>query len=80
MGRGARCAAVSLSASEARAQHVVDLIAQDPADLARQLDGHSVTTTAGTVRLATAHAPLVVVEAPTGATASWRSSPTRTSR
>ncbi|WP_175873865.1 nodulation protein NfeD [Burkholderia sp. BCC0397] len=54
--------AVSLSASEARAQHVVDLIAQDPADLARQLDGRSVTTTAGTVRLATAHAPLVVVE------------------
>ena len=71
--------AVSLSASEARAQHVVDLIAQDPADLARQLDGHSVTTTAGTVRLATAHAPLVVV-GPTGAAASWRSSPTRTSR
>ncbi|AXF22877.1 serine protease [Burkholderia pyrrocinia] len=54
--------AVSLSASEARAQHVVDLIAQDPADLARQLDGRSATTTAGTVRLATAHAPLVVVE------------------
>ncbi|WP_423368008.1 NfeD family protein [Burkholderia sp. LMG 32019] len=54
--------AVSLSADEARAQHVVDLIAQDPADLARQLDGHTVTTTAGTVRLATAHAPLVVVE------------------
>ncbi|WP_423393856.1 NfeD family protein [Burkholderia sp. LMG 21824] len=54
--------AVSLSANEARAQHVIDLIAQDPADLARQLDGHSATTTAGTVRLATAHAPLVVVE------------------
>ncbi|RQS19486.1 nodulation protein NfeD [Burkholderia sp. Bp8992] len=53
--------AVSLSASEARAQHVVDLIAQDPADLARQLDGHGATTTAGTVRLATAHAPLVVL-------------------
>ncbi|KVK96668.1 NfeD family protein [Burkholderia cepacia] len=54
--------AVSLSASEARAQHVVDLIAQDPADLARQLDGHRATTTAGTVLLATAHAPLVIVE------------------
>ncbi|ABX17338.1 NfeD family protein [Burkholderia multivorans] len=54
--------AVSLSANEARAQHVVDLIAQDPADLARQLDGRSVTTAAGTLRLATAHAPLVVVE------------------
>ncbi|AIO36245.1 hypothetical protein DM39_5638 [Burkholderia cenocepacia] len=54
--------AVSLSANEARAQHVVDLIAQDPADLARQLDGRTVTTTAGTLRIATAHAPLVVVE------------------
>ncbi|WP_042978303.1 NfeD family protein, partial [Burkholderia sp. AU4i] len=54
--------AVSLSASEARAQHVVDLIAQDPADLARQLDGHTATTTAGTVKLATTHAPLVIVE------------------
>ncbi|WP_175911018.1 NfeD family protein [Burkholderia metallica] len=54
--------AVSLSANEARAQHVIDLIAQDPADLARQLDGHRATTTAGTLRLATAHAPLVVVE------------------
>ncbi|KML61833.1 serine protease [Burkholderia cepacia] len=54
--------AVSLSANEARAQHVVDLIALDPADLARQLDGRSATTTAGTLRLATAHAPLVVVE------------------
>ncbi|MBR8315986.1 nodulation protein NfeD [Burkholderia dolosa] len=54
--------AVSLSANEARAQHVVDAIAQNPADLARQLDGRTVTTAAGTFRLATAHAPLVVVE------------------
>ncbi|WP_260427195.1 NfeD family protein [Burkholderia stagnalis] len=54
--------AVSLSATEARTQHVVDLIAQDPADLARQLDGRTVTTSAGAQRLATAHAPLVVVE------------------
>lgn len=53
--------ALSLSATEARAQHVVDLIAQDPADLARQLDGRTVTTTAGTVHVATAHAPLVVL-------------------
>ena len=53
--------AVSLSANEARAQHVVDLIAQDPADLARQLDGRTVTTSAGTLHLATAHAPLVVL-------------------
>ncbi|ABO56328.1 nodulation protein NfeD [Burkholderia vietnamiensis] len=53
--------AVSLSANDARAQHVVDLIAQDPADLARRLDGRTVTTSAGTLRLATAHAPLVVL-------------------
>ncbi|AOI76431.1 NfeD family protein [Burkholderia sp. NRF60-BP8] len=53
--------AVSLSANEARMQHVVDLIAQDPADLARQLDGRAATTTAGTLHLATAHAPLVVL-------------------
>ncbi|KVG55836.1 NfeD family protein [Burkholderia territorii] len=53
--------ALSLSATEARAQHVVDLIAQDPADLARQLDGRTVTTTAGTLHVATAHAPLAVL-------------------
>ncbi|CAG9274990.1 NfeD family protein [Paraburkholderia unamae] len=53
--------AVSLSDEEARDQHVIDLIAQDPADLARQLDGRTATTSAGTVRLATAHAPLEVV-------------------
>ncbi|CAD6519449.1 hypothetical protein LMG27952_01147 [Paraburkholderia hiiakae] len=58
--------AVSLSDEEARDQHVIDLIAQDPADLARQLDGRTVTTTAGTLRLATAHAPLEVV------TPDWR--------
>ncbi|WP_042264119.1 NfeD family protein [Paraburkholderia heleia] len=53
--------AVSLSDEEARDQHVIDLIAQNPADLARQLDGRTVTTTAGTLRVATAHAPLEVV-------------------
>ncbi|WP_322028554.1 nodulation protein NfeD [Paraburkholderia sp. J76] len=53
--------AVSLSDEEARDQHVIDLIARDPADLARQLDGRTVTTTAGTLRVATAHAPLEVV-------------------
>ncbi|MBB2927520.1 NfeD family protein [Paraburkholderia silvatlantica] len=53
--------AVSLSDEEARDQHVIDLIAQDPADLARRLDGRTVTTTAGTLRVATAHAPLEVV-------------------
>ncbi|MBN3793306.1 nodulation protein NfeD, partial [Burkholderia sp. Ac-20353] len=54
--------AVSLSAEEARTQHVVDLIAQDAADLARQVDGRTVSTTAGAHKLATAQAPLLVVE------------------
>jgi membrane-bound serine protease (ClpP class) len=53
--------AVSLSDSEALAQHVVDLIAQDPADLARQVDGRLVTTSSGPLRLDTAHAPLEAV-------------------
>ncbi|WP_028218594.1 NfeD family protein, partial [Paraburkholderia oxyphila] len=53
--------AVSLSSSEALDQHVVDLIALDPVDLAHKLDGREVTTAAGTVRLATANAPLVYV-------------------
>ncbi|MFX1765955.1 nodulation protein NfeD [Paraburkholderia sp. A1RI-2L] len=53
--------AVSLSASEALDQHVIDLIAQDPADLARELDGRTIATAAGTVRIDTAHAPLVYV-------------------
>lgn len=54
--------AVSLSATEALDQHVIDLIAQDPADLARRLDGRTVMTAAGPVRVATANAPLVFVE------------------
>lgn len=54
--------AVSLSASEALAQHVVDVIAQDPADLARQLSGRAVSTVTGAHRLATAQAPLEIVE------------------
>ncbi|MCG5075391.1 NfeD family protein [Paraburkholderia tagetis] len=53
--------AVSLSASEALDQHVIDLIAEDPVDLAHKLDGRAIATQAGTVRLATAHAPLVYV-------------------
>ncbi|HTH58609.1 MAG TPA: nodulation protein NfeD [Paraburkholderia sp.] len=50
--------AVSLSSSEALEQHVIDLIATDPADLARRLDGRTATTTLGTVRVSTAHARL----------------------
>jgi len=53
--------AVSLSSSEALDQHVIDLIAEDPADLAHKLDGREIATAAGTVRLDTAHAPLVYV-------------------
>lgn len=53
--------AVSLSSSEALDQHVIDLIAEDPVDLAHKLDGREIATAAGTVRLATAHAPFVYV-------------------
>lgn len=50
--------AVSLPAADARALHVVDLVAADPADLLRQLDGREVSTVSGLHRLDTAHAPL----------------------
>ncbi|XUW90563.1 nodulation protein NfeD [Burkholderia sp. M6-3] len=59
--------AVSLSASDALAQHVVDLNARDVPDLLRQLDGRTVTTSTGNVKLATAQAPVVMLEA------DWRS-------
>ncbi|MFL6685233.1 NfeD family protein [Paraburkholderia graminis] len=59
--------AVSLTAADALAQHVVDLNARDVPDLLRQLDGRTVTTSAGNVKLATAHAPVVTLEA------DWRS-------
>ncbi|CAD6515944.1 hypothetical protein LMG28140_00685 [Paraburkholderia metrosideri] len=54
--------AVSLSAEEALAQHVVDLIARDVPDLLRQVNGRTVATVSGNVTLSTAHAPLVSVE------------------
>ncbi|ASL47943.1 hypothetical protein bAD24_III11135 [Burkholderia sp. AD24] len=59
--------AVSLSAAEALAQHVVDLNARDLPDLLRQLDGRKITTRGGDVTLDTAHAPIVTLEA------DWRS-------
>ncbi|CAD6534577.1 hypothetical protein LMG28727_03118 [Paraburkholderia kirstenboschensis] len=59
--------AVSLSASDALAQHVVDLNARDVPDLLRQLNGRTVTTSTGNVTLATAQAPVVMLEA------DWRS-------
>lgn len=59
--------AVSLTAADALAQHVVDLNARDVPDLLRQLDGRTVATSAGNVKLATAHAPVATLEA------DWRS-------
>jgi len=59
--------AVSLTAADALAQHVVDVNARDVPDLLRQLDGRTVVTSAGNVKLATARAPLVTLEA------DWRS-------
>ena len=54
--------AVSLSDEEALAQHVVDLDARDVPDLLRQLNGRTVVTSAGSVTLHTAHAPLITLE------------------
>jgi len=59
--------AVSLSAGEALAQHVVDLNARDIADLLRQVNGRTISTSRGDVRLNTANAPVVTLEA------DWRS-------
>jgi membrane-bound serine protease (ClpP class) len=54
--------AVSLSASEALNQHVVDLIARDVPDLLRQVDGRTINTASGDQRLATAGASIVTLE------------------
>jgi membrane-bound serine protease (ClpP class) len=54
--------AVSLSADEALAQHVVDLNARDVPDLLRQLDGRTVNTTSGALTLHTANAPIITLE------------------
>lgn len=59
--------AVSLSAADALAQHVVDLNARDIPDLLRQVDGRTIVTSAGNVTLGTASAPVVTLEA------DWRS-------
>ena len=58
---------MSLSAEDALAQHVVDLVARDVPDLLRQVDGRTFATSSGNVTLHTAHAPLVTFEA------DWRS-------
>jgi membrane-bound serine protease (ClpP class) len=54
--------AVSLSASEALAQHVVDLNARDIPDLLRQVDGRTISTAHGDVKLSTANAPVITLE------------------
>lgn len=54
--------AVSLSDEEALAQHVVDIVARDVPDLLRQVNGRTVVTSAGSVTLQTAHAPLITLE------------------
>ncbi|MFM0237337.1 NfeD family protein [Paraburkholderia phytofirmans] len=59
--------AVSLSAADALAQHVVDLNARDVPDLLRQVDGRTLVTSAGNVKLDTANAQIVTLEA------DWRS-------
>ena len=52
--------AVSLPAQDALAQHVVDIVATDVADLARKVDGRKVATAAGERALATAGATIVI--------------------
>ncbi|MFM0741039.1 nodulation protein NfeD [Paraburkholderia xenovorans] len=54
--------AVSLSAADALAQHVVDLNARDVPDLLRQLDGRTFVTSRGNVTLNTSGAALVTLE------------------
>lgn len=54
--------AVSLSASEALAQNVVDLTARDLPDLLTKLDGRTVETSTGAHKLATAHAHVLTLE------------------
>jgi membrane-bound serine protease (ClpP class) len=53
--------AVSLSANEALAQHVIDLTARDVPDLLHKLDGRTVNTVSGDQRLNTANAPVVTL-------------------
>lgn len=54
--------AVSLSADEAAAQRVIDLIAANIPDLLKQVDGRALRTSAGLVTLRTAGAPTETLE------------------
>ena len=53
----------SLSANEALAQRVIDVIAADVPDLLRQLDGRTYSVPGGSVQLRTANVPIVEMEA-----------------
>ncbi|MDE2003678.1 MAG: nodulation protein NfeD [Betaproteobacteria bacterium] len=53
--------AASLSADEALSQRVVDLVADDQADLLRRIDGRKIVTAGGERTLQLAGAPIVVV-------------------
>jgi len=53
--------AVSLSADEALAQHMIDLSARDVTDLVSKLDGRKVTTSAGERTLATSGAEVITL-------------------
>ena len=53
--------AASLSADEALSQRVVDLVANDQADLLRRIDGRKIATAGGERTLQLAGAPIVVV-------------------
>ncbi len=55
--------AVSLSSQEALNSHVIDLIARDPTELLRRVNGREVKLASGTVRLATLNAQVVEFEA-----------------
>lgn len=54
--------AVSLSADEALAQHVIEVVAKDVPDLLSKIDGREVTTASGTRRLATRDAVTVGID------------------
>ncbi|HEY7688057.1 MAG TPA: nodulation protein NfeD [Dongiaceae bacterium] len=55
--------AASLSADEALAQHVVDIVATDVADLLRQADGRKVMTAAGEITLRSKDLPIESLDA-----------------
>src|SRR5690242_5360459 len=61
-GEKAVTEAASLSATEAKNQKVIDVIATDEQDLLRQLDGRKITTAGGERTLQLAGAPTIAIE------------------